>query len=87
MKLSREDRWLTWWLSACFAVAAALIAANALGPRYVGVSYLPRLFSPLPFAAAMGAWKRFGHRSCAPLPQDRQGGGSLRGRGRLGCRK
>lgn len=73
MKLSREDRWLTWWLVACFAVSAALIAANALGPRYVGVSYLPRLFSPLPFAAAMGAWVGLsarGHRREAELCVD-----------------
>ncbi len=56
MSVPREDRWILGWLAACFAAAAAMIAYNALQTRYVGVSYLPRLFSPLPVAAAMGLW-------------------------------
>jgi len=56
MRLAREDRWLAWWLAACFAAAAAMVAVNAAFFGYVGISYFPRLFAPLPIAAAMCAW-------------------------------
>jgi len=56
MRLSREDRWLAWWLAASLAAAGAMLAANALRFHYTGVSYFPRLFLPLPVAALMCLW-------------------------------
>jgi sirohydrochlorin ferrochelatase len=62
MRLAREDRWLAWWLAALFATAAALIALNAAGTRFVGASYFERTALPLPFAAGICAWIGFSGR-------------------------
>jgi hypothetical protein len=66
MRLTREDRWLSWWLAASFAAAAAMCAVNAARFHYVGVSYFPRLFAPLPFAAGMCAWIGLSIRARSP---------------------
>lgn len=55
MGLTREDRWIAGWLAATFALAVGLCAANALGPRYTGAVYFPRLFV-LPLLVAFNAW-------------------------------
>ncbi|MFI5345988.1 MAG: phosphatase PAP2 family protein [Elusimicrobiota bacterium] len=52
---TREDRWLIAWLLLTLAVAFALIAHNAATARFTGISYFPREFTPLIFAATCSA--------------------------------
>jgi hypothetical protein len=73
MRLSGEDRWLVGWLAALFAAAAAMVAANAWGARFVGANYFPRLFIPLPVAAGLCAyagWAGRGPRKDLELIED-----------------
>lgn len=62
MILRREDRWLAGCLAASLLTAAALSAVNALFFRYTGISYFPREFWWLAFAAldlgVFGYWVR-----------------------------
>ena len=56
MPLSREDRWLTGLLLLALALAALLIAVNAAAFRFTGISYFPRLATPLICAALQFAY-------------------------------
>ncbi len=55
MGLTREDRWTAFTLLATFLLAAAMCAANALGPRYTGAEYFPALFV-IPLLTAFNVW-------------------------------
>ncbi|MBI4060743.1 MAG: phosphatase PAP2 family protein [Elusimicrobia bacterium] len=62
MALSREDRWLAFWLLAALLIAAGLFAVNAFFFRYTGISYFPRECWWLAFVAldlaVFGYWIR-----------------------------
>ena len=55
-----EDRWLAGWLLAALLLAVGLIVVNAWCFHYTGISYFPREFWWLAFAAFDLAI--FGHR-------------------------
>lgn len=47
MPLSREDRWLSSLLLLSFALTVVLVLVNATTFHYTGISYFPRLSTPL----------------------------------------
>ena len=47
MPLSREDRWLTGCLLLVLALTAAMLGVNAAAFHFTGISYFPRLATPL----------------------------------------